>query len=159
MTWKPTLCLDFDGVIHSYRRGWQEGRIYDEPPAGTGEMLLRYLAIYSVAIFSSRSKNLRLRWAMKRYVGKIIEDAAFGYADLADAAWAAVSGKPADWRPWTAGDVQEQAREIAAAIRYPWFKPAATVTIDDRALTFTGNWADFTPEKLRTFQPWCARRK
>ena len=39
-------------------------------------------------------------------------------------------------------------------LSFPWFKPAAFVTIDDRALTFSGCWADYSPAKLRAFQPW-----
>ena len=33
-------------------------------------------------------------------------------------------------------------------------KPPALVSIDDRALTFTGNWDDFPIEKVLEFKPW-----
>lgn len=33
-------------------------------------------------------------------------------------------------------------------------KPPARLHIDDRALTFTGNWDDFPMERLLEFQPW-----
>jgi sugar/nucleoside kinase (ribokinase family) len=36
------------------------------------------------------------------------------------------------------------------------FRPPALISIDDRALTFTGRWADFDPAALRAFQPWHA---
>lgn len=36
-------------------------------------------------------------------------------------------------------------------------KPPALVHIDDRALTFTGDWNDFPPERLLGFRPWNRR--
>ena len=33
-------------------------------------------------------------------------------------------------------------------------KPPAIVSIDDRALTFTGDWKDFPTERLLSFKPW-----
>lgn len=40
-------------------------------------------------------------------------------------------------------------------IEWPTEKPAAFVTIDDRALTFDGTWPDI--EKLLSFSPWNRR--
>jgi hypothetical protein len=50
-----TASVDFDGVIHAYRRGWHDGTCYDEPVTGAGEALDLLLAQYAVVINSSRS--------------------------------------------------------------------------------------------------------
>ena len=40
-------------------------------------------------------------------------------------------------------------------IRFPLEKPPAMVTIDDRAITFTGEWPDL--DDLKAFKPWNKR--
>lgn len=35
-----TICLDFDGIIHKYSEGWQNGMIYDYPIDGVREALM-----------------------------------------------------------------------------------------------------------------------
>jgi hypothetical protein len=53
--YKPKLLVDFDGVIHTYSRGWADGTAYDPPMPGA-KMALDALsrAGYEVVIFSTR---------------------------------------------------------------------------------------------------------
>lgn len=55
MTHKPTILVDFDGVIHQYSRGWADGTAYDPPMSGAKEALEALEEKgYQVIIFSSR---------------------------------------------------------------------------------------------------------
>ena len=36
---KKTIVFDFDGVIHRYSKGWQDGNIYDKPTKGIKETI------------------------------------------------------------------------------------------------------------------------
>jgi hypothetical protein len=55
---KPILCLDFDGVCHSYTSGWKgAGVIPDRPVDGMWEFLSEAVNVFEVAIFSSRSNQ------------------------------------------------------------------------------------------------------
>lgn len=129
---KPILCLDFDGVIHGYQSGWQgAGRCDDPPTPGTLEFLMEATRHFRVAIYSSRSKSLAGRAAMKRYMRKHF------YCSLT-------------FSPDHTKDFLHE------ELSWPWFKPAASVTIDDRALTFEGVWPHV--EDLRTFKPWNKRQ-
>lgn len=110
MSRKPILCLDFDGVIHSYASGWKGADIIPDPVvAGAARFIADAQEHFTVAIHSSRSCQDGGIDAMKRYVHKAIID-----ADLDGS--------------------------IFDAIQWPTEKPPALITIDDRALTFDGTW-------------------
>lgn len=52
---KKTIVLDFDGVIHSYDRGWYDGTIYGHPIPGAKEVLWDLIHEgYDVVIHTSR---------------------------------------------------------------------------------------------------------
>lgn len=55
---KPILCLDFDGVIHSYLQPWVGAAIIpDGPVDGAMEFLSRAVEQFEVHIYSSRSNQ------------------------------------------------------------------------------------------------------
>lgn len=144
MAYKPIISVDFDGVIHSYSSGWKgAGNIPDDPVPGAIQALLGYLdAGFTVAIFSSRSKSLFGRWAMKRWMRKhLAEYWTEGSASLSFA----------EAECW--GD----AAAVVNRFSWPWFKPSAVLTIDDRAVCFDGKFPDV--ETVRRFQPWNKRKR
>lgn len=55
---KKTLCVDFDGVIHSSRQGWILAITIPDPPVeGAFAWLERMVKHYTVIIFSVRGKT------------------------------------------------------------------------------------------------------
>ncbi|GAQ52093.1 hypothetical protein [Streptomyces acidiscabies] len=49
-----TIAVDFDGVIHAYSRGWQDGTIYDPPMPGALDGLRALMEQDAVFIFTTR---------------------------------------------------------------------------------------------------------
>lgn len=136
---KPILCVDFDGVIHSYKSGWQGPRkISDEPVPGALEWLRRTYeeGKFDVAIYSSRSKALFGRAAMKNWLRVwLVEE--FGY----------MAGPGMD----------PLYDELLHWLKFPAKKPAAFLTIDDRAHCFDGDWSKLTAGAMFAFKPWNKR--
>lgn len=126
---KPILCLDFDGVIHGYQSGWQGAGVCADPPVpGTADFLLEATKHFRVAIYSSRSKSLAGRAAMQRYMREHFNHSLTFSPDHSK------------------GDF------LYEELEWPWFKPSAFITIDDRALTFDGTWPSIAA--LKAFKPW-----
>ena len=118
---KPILCLDFDGVLHSYASGWKGAGIIPDPPVpGAIDFLREAVKHFRVAIFSSRSHQPGGLEAMQNW---LIYHSEIGFRDA-----------------------------IFPEIEWPTEKPAAFITLDDRAITFTGEWPSI--DSLLAFKPW-----
>lgn len=125
---KPILVLDFDGVLHSYRSGWQGAHVVSDPPVeGALEALKTYVDAFQVQILSSRSHQHSGINAMGGWL-----------ADLLVKAYGPLKGNM-----------------ILHSITFPTQKPPAHVTLDDRALTFNGTFPSV--EELLAFKPWNKR--
>jgi hypothetical protein len=125
---KPILCLDFDGVIHSYTSGWKGAAIIPDPPVeGAIAFMLGALHHFHVVIFSSRSNQPGGESAMR--------------------SWLRMHAGAA-WHETPAGPGLED-------IEFVDEKPAAFITLDDRAITFNGTWP--TIAELQAFKPWNKR--
>lgn len=57
-----TIAVDFDGVIHAYSRGWDNGSIYDAPLPGAIEGLRALMDRDSVFVFTTREPEQVMPW-------------------------------------------------------------------------------------------------
>ncbi|NUV54602.1 hypothetical protein G6W51_17120 [Streptomyces coelicolor] len=69
----PTIAVDFDGVIHRYSRGWQNGTIYDPPLPGAIEGLHALMQDHAVFIHTSRDAESVAAWLAHQGFSTIVE--------------------------------------------------------------------------------------
>lgn len=152
---KPILCLDFDGVLHSYGSGWQGAITIPDPPVdGALQFVVTALPHFQVAIFSSRSRYWGGRSAMKAWLrAHLIAEAGQDFNDT-PTWWGNYIAQTAFADPWV-DEVAYAAKRVVQAIDWPLFKPPAMVGLDDRVITFEGRFP--TIERLQRFQPWNKR--
>lgn len=68
---RRTVCLDFDGVLHSYRSGWCGIEVIPDPPIhGTKEAVARLRKSYRIAVYSSRCCKPEGRDAIAAWLAK-----------------------------------------------------------------------------------------
>jgi hypothetical protein len=133
MSFKPTLCLDFDGVMHSYTSGWQGATTIPDPPVpGLWAFLQDACQVFEVVVYSGRSHQEGGIVAMINWLGRHAPYVSAMTASASHITW----------------------EEVGVCLTFPREKPLAIVTLDDRALCFTGEWPAI--EVLRAFQPWYA---
>lgn len=122
---KPILCIDFDGVLSSYESGWQGAAVILDPPVKDAMAFLTLaVAHFRVAIFSSRSNQPGDIQAMQTWTLRHLDE---------------MHG-------------EGKGHSIYKEIEWPTEKPPALVTLDDRALTFTGVWPPMA--ELLELKPW-----
>lgn len=149
---KPTIVVDFDGVLHSYTSGWQGPRVIADPPVpGAMEFLVNALEHYTVAIQSSRSHALGGRRAMKRWLREELIKCAGSTPETTPFWFTERIIKTAFADPWEY-EVEYAVKKIIAEIQWPLFKPPAIFYIDDRAMRFEGRWPSV--DEIRAFRPW-----
>jgi len=125
---KPILSIDFDGVIHSYKSGWQGATTVTDPPVpGAFQALKRYVDSFEVHIYSSRSHVAGGIDAMREWLRR--------------------------WSAFTNNGIEPL---WVDKIVWPEVKPSAFLIIDDRAFCFEGRWPE--PTEIFEFRPWYKRK-
>jgi hypothetical protein len=132
---KPIICIDFDGVIHSYENGWQNGEIYGTATPGFFRWAINAVNLFELVVYSSRSKTPEGRQAMHEAIGKWSIDAIHSGEVPSDYVWPCLFDN----------------------LEFSDVKPPAFLTIDDRAICFQGSWDALDPAELLEFQTWTQR--
>lgn len=138
---KKIVCLDFDGVIHSYRKKWINARTIPDPPVlGAIEWINSFINVYctlpySITLFTNKLREgdyeLCIYSSRSKYFGGILAMKKYLIDNGLD-------------------------HRLLEVIKFPKKKPAAYITIDDRVICFDGIYKDLN-SKIDKFEPWNKR--
>ena len=125
---KQTIWLDFDGVIHSYKSGWQGVTVIpDEPIPYAFAYLKLYLEYFNVAIFSARNHQKGGIEAMKKWFIK------HGFQEN-----------------YIQSDTNKE------GIYFPLHKPCAILGLDDNVKRFTGLFPSI--DEIKNLESWTKKK-
>ena len=146
MAHAKTIAIDFDGVIHKYSKGWQDGSIYDKEVDVVFEAIQDIMGRGEcVFIFSTRSPRQIKRWLKEKIMQS--EWHAIGYGDPVDYTYPKF-GYTCQVIPFWK-KFWNKPKVIGITRR----KLPAHVYIDDRAIVFKGDWIQ-TLEEIKNFKPY-----
>lgn len=103
-----TVAIDFDGPLHWYRHGWQDGTIYDDPTPGGFDAIRHLQETYAVVVFTCRDTFQVADWLTGHGIPTALD----------------LPGTSLFWNDRTTVLVTNR-------------KPAAIAYIDDRGIRFT----------------------
>jgi hypothetical protein len=156
---KKIVLFDFDGVLHSYKSGWQGAtKITDPPVEGALEFLcsLTLSEEYATCIYSSRSSKFGGRTAMRRWLaGHLFKElyTVHNKTPRADWRWKVINlHQSYGYGSWEA-QLSAASDALIKQIDFPKTKPPAFLTIDDRAICFDGDFSTLL-SKIEKFKPW-----
>lgn len=146
-TFPKTIAIDFDGVIHAYSKGWQDGSIYDNEIPGVFEKIKSLCdSGFSVAILSTRDAKQIKKWLEPKIMISDYE----------------MNGPGNDPNEWVATRYGYKCKVIPKSKKF-WNelnvigitnrKIPAHVYVDDRGLKFNGDWEQ-TIQDIITFKTY-----
>lgn len=143
-----TIAIDFDEVIHKYSKGWQDGKCYDVHVDGVFEAIQELMKEYTVFVFSTRSPKQIKRWLQERIMEQEFGDNPY---DPIEWVWPKYGYKCQIIRPWTKFWNKKNVLGITKR------KLPAMCYIDDRALSFKGEW-NRTLTDVKNFKTYMDRK-
>lgn len=129
----PIICVDFDGCIHSYTSGWKGVDVIpDDPVPGAIEWLMEHLPVPdAICAMAPEHKGPEVQIYSSR------SKSWFGRRAMKK--WLIKHGLPSCYI-------------TDGILKFPSKKPAAFLTIDDRAICFNGTFP--TAKEMMSFKPW-----